>query len=116
LVEEVSLTCDRKAHLDVREGDQTIPNPKLIQDLINENNGVATTDTDFARAKMRREKGATYISSTQRITSRGELALVRGAIHDKDGNFPVKWITTFFGEERLPDFARDNTTGVIELV
>lgn len=35
-------------------------------------------------------------------------------IHDKDGNIPVEWFRTFYGEERLPDFSLDHTVGVFE--
>jgi Peroxidase, family 2 len=109
------LSSDLQVHLDIREGDQAVPNPKLIQDLLDETNGVAATDIDIARAKIKRENGVTYVDSKQRIVSRGEPVLAQCAIHDKDGNFPVEWIKMFFGEERLPDFPRDHTTGVIEL-
>jgi hypothetical protein len=88
----------------------------LIQALLDETNGVAATDMDIARAKMKRERGATYISAKQRIFSRSEPVLAQCVIHDKDGNIPVEWIKTFFGEERLPDFSLNHTIGVIELV
>jgi len=70
---------------------------------------------DIGRAKMKRERGVTYISVIQRLTSRGEPVLAQCVIHDKDGNIPVEWIKTFFGEERLPDFSLDHIVGVIEV-
>jgi len=71
---------------------------------------------DIARAKMKREREVTYISAKQRFFSRSEQVLAQCVIHDKDGNIPVEWIKTFFGEERLPDFSLDRTIGVIEMV
>jgi len=71
---------------------------------------------DIARAKMKREHGVTYTNGRQRVASRGEPVLAQCVIHDKDGNIPVEWIKTFFGEERLPDFSIDHTIGVIEIL
>lgn len=71
---------------------------------------------DIARAKMKREGGVTYLNAKQRIVSRGEPVLAQLVIHDKDGNIPLEWVKTFFGEEKLPDFSLDHTIGVIELV
>lgn len=71
---------------------------------------------DIARAKMKRESGVTYLNAKQRIVSRAEPVLAQLVIHDKDGNIPVEWIKTFFGEEKLPDFSLDHTIGLIETV
>lgn len=70
---------------------------------------------DIARHKVKREHEVTYLSAKQRIVSRGEPVLAQCVIHDKDGNIPVEWFKTFFGEERLPDFSLDHTVGVIEV-
>ena len=71
---------------------------------------------DIARAKMKREHGATYTNGTQRIASRGEPVLAQRVMHDKDGNIPIEWVKTFFGEEKLPDFSLHHTVGVIEIL
>lgn len=71
---------------------------------------------DIARSKMKREVGATYKSAVQRVASRGEPVLAQSVIHDKDGNIPVEWFKTFYGEERLPDFSLHHTIGVIEIM
>jgi hypothetical protein len=71
---------------------------------------------DIARAKLKRERGVTYIDAKQRIVSRTEPILAYSVIHDKDGNIPVEWVKTFFGEERLPGFSLDRTIGLIEIV
>lgn len=88
----------------------------MIQDLLDETNGVAATNTDIARAKIKRERGATYKNAFQRIISRSEPVLAQSVIHDKDGNFPVEWIEIFFKEEKLPDFSLSGTLGLIEMV
>lgn len=77
---------------------------------------MAATEMDIARAKMKRERGVTYLNGKQRIVSRSEPVLAQMVMHDKDGNMPVEWVRTFFGDERLPDFSLDHTIGVIEVV
>ena len=71
---------------------------------------------DIARAKMKREEGVTYKNAVQRVSSRGEPALAQRVLQDKDGNTPVEWFKTFYGEERLPDFSLHHTIGLIETV
>ena len=77
---------------------------------------MVVTDMDIARAKMKREDGVTYKSAVQRVASRGEPVLAQCVIHDKDGNIPIEWFKTFYGEERLPAFSLHHTIGLIEIV
>lgn len=58
------------------------------------------------------EREWSHVSKRQ-ITTRAEPVLAQ---LDKEGNTPLEWVKTFFGEEKLPDFSFDHTIGVIKPV
>jgi len=73
--------------------------------MVADTDGVAATEDDFIKMKIRREREThiKYISGVQRNISRGEIAIAMGVMVDHTtGRMPVEWIRTWIGEERLP--------------
>ena len=80
-------------------------NPQLVQAMVADTDGVAATEDDFIKMKIRRERqnNVKYISGVQENISRAEIVLTMSAMVDHaTGRVPVEWIRTWFGEERLP--------------
>ena len=111
-----------KAHLDTKEGNQGVVNQRLVEAMVADTDGVAATEDDFIKMKVRRERETQvkYISGSQANISRGEIALALSVMVDHaTGRMPVEWIRTWFGEERLPaDFKRPppQTVGLLEIL
>jgi hypothetical protein len=94
-----------KAHLDIDEGNQGVVNLQLVEAMVADTDGVAATEDDFIKMKIRREREnhVKYISGVQQNISRGEIALAMSVMVDHaTGRMPVEWIRSWFGEERLP--------------
>jgi len=80
-------------------------NPKLVEAMVADTDGVAATEDDFIKMKIRRERenNVKYVSGVQQNISRAEIALAMGVMVDRTtGRMPVEWLRTWFGEERLP--------------
>jgi len=73
--------------------------------MVADTDGVAATEDDFIKMKIRREREnhVKYTSGLQQTVSRGEIALAMAIMVDRaTGRMPVEWIRNWFGEERLP--------------
>ena len=73
--------------------------------MVADTDGVAATEDDFIKMKIRREREnrVKYISGFQQTVSRGEIALAMTVMVDHaTGRMPVEWLRNWFGEERLP--------------
>jgi len=74
--------------------------------MVADTDGVAATEDDFIKMKIRREREThvKYISGTLQNISRGEIVIAMSTMVDHaTGRMPVEWIRVWFGEERLPD-------------
>ena len=94
-----------KAHLDINEGNQGVVNQRLVEAMVADTDGVAATEDDFIKMKIRREQenNVKYTNVVQQTVSRGEIGLVLSIMVDRaTGLMPVTWLRSFFGEERLP--------------
>ena len=108
-----------KAHLDIKEGNQGVVDPNLVEAMVADTDGVAATEDDFIKMKIRRERqnNVKYISGTQETISRAEIVLAMSTMVDHaTGRMPVEWIRAWFGEERLPADFKSPPPGSIGLL
>ncbi|KAB5592619.1 hypothetical protein CTheo_3945 [Ceratobasidium theobromae] len=105
------------AHQDVREGDNKVISPKLVEELVaDSSDGQGLSLNDFARARVRREgQSPVPLDKLHTRIAQGESVLSVMVMGDGQ-QMPCEAVKTWYGEDRLPaGWAPQRTLGLLKL-